>query len=209
MLQRFDPDQLDAAAALLRGGGVLAYPTEAVYGLGCDPHDRRAFDALFALKQRPPTQGVLLIAADFAQLERYRAADPVLAETICGYHLEGPFMSPEDGYRGAHPAEYMQAPDLAAFRRLQEAAGGNIRLLTLAPERLADADRGEAERGWVTEERLAERLRLDRQTVKVQIHRARQELAAYGVPDAAGIVERRAGSGQLRIGVARVNVRVG
>ncbi len=71
MTTRFTLAELDAAAALLRGGGVLAYPTEAVYGLGCDPHDQRAFERIFALKQRPPTQGVLLIAADFAQVERY------------------------------------------------------------------------------------------------------------------------------------------
>ncbi len=58
-------------AAALRSGGVVAYPTEAVYGLGCDPHDHAAFERLFALKQRPPTQGVLLIAADFAQVEKY------------------------------------------------------------------------------------------------------------------------------------------
>jgi L-threonylcarbamoyladenylate synthase len=50
---------------------VVAYPTEAVYGLGCDPCQRAAFDKLFALKRRPPTQGVLLIAADFAQVEKY------------------------------------------------------------------------------------------------------------------------------------------
>jgi len=55
----------------VRGGGVLAYPTEAVYGLGCDPHDRAAFDRLFALKGRPATQGVLLIAADFDQIAPY------------------------------------------------------------------------------------------------------------------------------------------
>nr|WP_283255916.1 Sua5/YciO/YrdC/YwlC family protein [Dyella humicola] len=55
----------------MRRGGVLAYPTEAVYGLGCDPHDQGAFERLFALKQRPPTQGVLLIASDFAQVEPY------------------------------------------------------------------------------------------------------------------------------------------
>lgn len=71
MLKRFSPAELDAAAALLLAGGVLAYPTEAVFGLGCDPHDRLAFERLFALKQRPSTQGVLLIAADFAQVERY------------------------------------------------------------------------------------------------------------------------------------------
>lgn len=71
MLRHFTLAEIDAAAALLHGGGVLAYPTEAVYGLGCDPHDRPAFERLFALKQRPPTQGVLLIAADFSQLARY------------------------------------------------------------------------------------------------------------------------------------------
>jgi L-threonylcarbamoyladenylate synthase len=65
-------------AEALRAGGVVAYPTEAVFGLGCDPHDRAAFDRLFALKERPPTQGVLLIGADFAQVEPYidRAALP-------------------------------------------------------------------------------------------------------------------------------------
>jgi len=71
VLQRFPLAELDAAAALLHDGGVLAYPTEAVFGLGCDPHDQVAFERLFALKQRPSTQGVLLIAADFGQVARY------------------------------------------------------------------------------------------------------------------------------------------
>jgi L-threonylcarbamoyladenylate synthase len=70
-MRRFATATVDAAAALVRGGGVLAYPTEAVYGLGCDPHDRDAFDRLFALKGRPSTQGVLLIAADFEQVAPY------------------------------------------------------------------------------------------------------------------------------------------
>ena len=55
----------------LRAGGVVAYPTEAVYGLGCDPYNRNAFDRLFAIKRRPPTQGVLLIAADLDQVRPY------------------------------------------------------------------------------------------------------------------------------------------
>lgn len=55
-------------ATRLNSGGLVAYPTEAVFGLGCDPHDRAAFDRLFALKERPPTQGVLLIGADFEQV---------------------------------------------------------------------------------------------------------------------------------------------
>jgi len=60
-----------SAVYALRGGGVIAYPTESVYGLGCDPHNADAVARLFALKQRPPTQGVLLIAADFSQVEKY------------------------------------------------------------------------------------------------------------------------------------------
>lgn len=66
-----DMDSLVAAATALKAGGVVAYPTEAVFGLGCDPRNRAAFGKLFALKQRPPTQGVLLIGADFDQVAPY------------------------------------------------------------------------------------------------------------------------------------------
>ncbi|WP_043696430.1 Sua5/YciO/YrdC/YwlC family protein [Luteibacter sp. 9133] len=70
-MRRFTLPDVALAADRLREGGVIAYPTEAVFGLGCDPHDQGAFERLFALKGRPPTQGVLLIAADFAQVEPY------------------------------------------------------------------------------------------------------------------------------------------
>ncbi|MGH8125442.1 MAG: L-threonylcarbamoyladenylate synthase [Rhodanobacteraceae bacterium] len=63
----FHADEIEAAAALLHTGGVLAYPTEGVYGLGCDPDDRVAFERVFAMKRRPPEQGVLLIAASLEQ----------------------------------------------------------------------------------------------------------------------------------------------
>jgi L-threonylcarbamoyladenylate synthase len=72
----------DGCVAALRAGGVVAYPTEAVYGLGCDPQNRDAFDRLFAIKRRPPTQGVLLIAADFVQVERYIDLAAVPAEAL-------------------------------------------------------------------------------------------------------------------------------
>lgn len=62
---------IDAAVAALRSGGIVAYPTEAVYGLGCDPQNEAAVAELFALKQRPAGQGVLLVAAEFSQVERY------------------------------------------------------------------------------------------------------------------------------------------
>lgn len=50
------------------------------------------------------------------------------------FHLEGPYISPEDGPRGAHPSRWTRPPSLDEFHRFQEAAGGNIRLITLAPE---------------------------------------------------------------------------
>lgn len=55
-------------------------------------------------------------------------------ESIEGIHLEGPFISPEDGPRGAHPRNSVRPPDLREFERFQEAARGLIRLVTLAPE---------------------------------------------------------------------------
>lgn len=51
-----------------------------------------------------------------------------------GFHLEGPWISPLDGPRGAHPAEHVRAPSIDAYRRFQDAAEGNIRLVTLSPE---------------------------------------------------------------------------
>jgi L-threonylcarbamoyladenylate synthase len=81
-MRRFTPATVDAAAALLREGGVLAYPTEAVFGLGCDPHDRDAFARLFALKGRPATQGVLLIASDFEQVAPYIDIRAVPADVL-------------------------------------------------------------------------------------------------------------------------------
>lgn len=106
---------------------------------------RQAVDAL----QRHRTGGILLtlitdridaLAAKLAQIERYRAADPVIAAMVAGYHLEGPHLSALPGYHGAHPRELMIPPDRAAFDRLQAAAGGDIRLVTVAPELAGSPD---------------------------------------------------------------------
>jgi N-acetylglucosamine-6-phosphate deacetylase len=70
----------------------------------------------------------------FEALERARARDAAVSAMVAGYHLEGPWLSPEDGFRGAHPPGPMHAPSVPEFSRLQAAAGGGIRLVTLAPE---------------------------------------------------------------------------
>ncbi|HEY5277391.1 MAG TPA: amidohydrolase family protein [Coriobacteriia bacterium] len=61
-------------------------------------------------------------------------ADPLIASSVVGIHVEGPHISVEDGPRGAHPLRHVRPPDIAEYRRWQEAAGGRIRIITLSPE---------------------------------------------------------------------------
>jgi len=58
----------------------------------------------------------------------------IARERILSIHLEGPYISPVDGPRGAHPLDHVRNPDWDEFTRLQRAAGGRIGLVTLAPE---------------------------------------------------------------------------
>jgi len=83
--------QLTQAAQTIHGGGVIAYPTEAVFGLGCDPLNPEAVQNLLALKHRPMEKGLILIAADIAQLTPFitlltTKAEAQLAETWPGPH---------------------------------------------------------------------------------------------------------------------------
>jgi L-threonylcarbamoyladenylate synthase len=59
----------DKAAEILLGGGVIAYPTEGVFGLGCLPQDSDAVQRLLAIKQRDPSKGLILLAASASQLD--------------------------------------------------------------------------------------------------------------------------------------------
>ncbi|MEX2174401.1 MAG: amidohydrolase family protein [Pirellulaceae bacterium] len=65
---------------------------------------------------------------------------PEVAARIPGIHLEGPFISPDDGPRGAHPRQHVRPPDWNEFSRLQDAATGRIKLVTLSPEYDGAAD---------------------------------------------------------------------
>jgi len=60
--------------------------------------------------------------------------DSAVETAIPGIHLEGPYISPENGARGAHSRRYVRPPDWEEFSRYQDAAGGRIHLVTLAPE---------------------------------------------------------------------------
>ncbi len=70
------------ASHALCQGKLLAYPTEAVYGLGCDPLNEMAVMHLLNIKQRPMHKGLILIASDFAQLQPYIKPDPDMLQRI-------------------------------------------------------------------------------------------------------------------------------
>jgi hypothetical protein len=69
-----------------------------------------------------------------------RRHDPQIAAAIPGIHIEGPYISAEDGPRGAHDPAYIRDPDVIEFKQWQEAADGKIALVTIAPERRGALD---------------------------------------------------------------------
>ena len=96
----------------------------------------RVGEAIAAMRARGVTRFLpTLITSSFDAFQRC-AATLLRADgaAIAGIHMEGPYISPEDGARGAHPREHTAPASLDDFERRQDAAGGRIRLVTLAPE---------------------------------------------------------------------------
>jgi len=69
----------DKAAEVLLSGGVIAYPTEGVFGLGCLPHDADAVQRLLTIKRRDPSKGLILLAADASQFDGWIALPGTIA----------------------------------------------------------------------------------------------------------------------------------
>ncbi len=65
---------------------------------------------------------------------------PDVARAVVGIHLEGPYISSDDGPRGAHPLEHCREPEFEEFQRFQRAAGGRIKIVTLSPEYNGSSD---------------------------------------------------------------------
>lgn len=72
--------------------------------------------------------------ARVARIAQLRAADPLVASVIAGIHIEGPFISPLDGFRGAHPLDAVCEASVSLAGRLVDAGEGLVKLFTLAPE---------------------------------------------------------------------------
>jgi len=62
---------MTSAEETYRQGGIIAYPTEAVFGLGCDPDNQQAIEKLLAVKERSADKGLILLAASYSQLLPY------------------------------------------------------------------------------------------------------------------------------------------
>ncbi len=82
--------QISRAARCIHRGGIVAYPTEAVFGLGCDPADPGAVMRLLALKQRQPEKGLILVAASLQQIQPWVAP---LSRKL-GHRLESSWPGP-------------------------------------------------------------------------------------------------------------------
>lgn len=127
--------QLEQASRALQQGAVVACPTEAVYGLSCDPQNRTAFDALITLKQRPMAHGVLLIGADFEQLKPFikltAIAEDRLAEIRASWPGPRTWVFPRharvpDWLAGRHPGIALRLTAHPVAAALCQAFGGAL-----------------------------------------------------------------------------------
>ncbi|MBN8615798.1 MAG: threonylcarbamoyl-AMP synthase [Deltaproteobacteria bacterium] len=70
-----EPRKIERAIAVLREGGVIAYPTDTVYGIGCDITQKRAIDRVYAIKRMKPDQPLAFICPDLGDLAKYATVD--------------------------------------------------------------------------------------------------------------------------------------
>lgn len=127
------PFHLRTARHILQVGGIVAYPTEAVYGLGCDPLNPRAVMRLLALKQRPWQKGLILIASNREQLVPYLSPIPPAVEDKLAQTWPGPVTwllpaLPEVPYwlRGIHDTLAVRVTAHPVAAALCDAFGGPI-----------------------------------------------------------------------------------
>lgn len=112
MATRLDADRLAEAGQRLRDGAVAAYPTEAVYGLGCDPMNQTACGRLYQLKQRPSSRPLLLIGSSLEMLlpfmDRRGLSEPQWQRILASWPGPHTWIFPrsalvEDWVAGDHP----------------------------------------------------------------------------------------------------------
>jgi L-threonylcarbamoyladenylate synthase len=121
---------IEQAARVVAAGGIVAYPTEYVFGLGCDPRDSDAVDRILNLKRRSPYLGLILLAASVDQLEPYVDWARVISPEQVSQSWPGPVtwvlpkrpMVPKK-LAGSRPGIAVRVTDHPVARRLAASAG--------------------------------------------------------------------------------------
>ncbi|UYF99238.1 MULTISPECIES: L-threonylcarbamoyladenylate synthase [unclassified Halomonas] len=126
-------DNLQRVVQTLRQGGVIACPTEAVWGLSCDPDNDEALAHLMRLKERDPAKGVILVAASIQQFGPWLESLPLALHAPLAASWPGPhtWLVPDNGrshglVRGAHQSVALRVTDHPGMRALCEAFGGPL-----------------------------------------------------------------------------------
>ncbi len=127
------PFHIREATRVLHAGGLIAYPTEAVYGLGCDPFNANAVARLLQLKQRPWQKGLILVAASIEQLAPF--IQPVAPEYQPRLDASWPgpntwLVAASEGcpewVRGTHNTVAVRVSAVPVVRQLCNAFGGAL-----------------------------------------------------------------------------------
>ena len=77
-----EPRKIKRAADAVRAGHIIAYPTDTVYALGCDPYNKKAVDALYEMRRMPRTQHLALMCADLSDIARFAVVDNAQYHTL-------------------------------------------------------------------------------------------------------------------------------
>jgi tRNA threonylcarbamoyl adenosine modification protein (Sua5/YciO/YrdC/YwlC family) len=85
-----EPRKIHRAVEVLESGGVIGYPTDTVYGLGCDAHNKHAVEKLYQMKGMPRTQPLALICADLSNIAKYAVVDNA-EYRVLRHYLPGPY----------------------------------------------------------------------------------------------------------------------
>ena len=88
--QHPQPRVVERAVAVLSSGGLLAYPTDTYYGIGCDLFDKRAIERIYQLKQLPRSHELAFVCQDLAEISRYAIVDNA-AYRVLRRKVPGPF----------------------------------------------------------------------------------------------------------------------
>ncbi len=95
--------QIQQIAGLVRSGGVIVYPTDTIYGLGCDPFRRESIERIFSIKHRPAASPALLLVDDQAMLHDLVREIPPAAQKLIERHWPGPLTLVLNARRSIHP----------------------------------------------------------------------------------------------------------